>query len=160
MSIRLRTVSGTRVALCAAETDPMPGDVYLDDADHGALSAKFAQDWRGQPDVEHPDVWAVMETQKLRDAREELVKWDEAGRPDFIPGPWRGEICKRCDCRNTIGFDVPDEIWSAVSRGRWNVLCPTCFDVEAEAAGVAYRFTGVWPVSWSSWATGPDGEVT
>lgn len=49
MSIRLRTVElngeKIRVALCAAETDPMPGDLYLDDGDHYALAAKFAQDW-------------------------------------------------------------------------------------------------------------------
>ena len=48
MAIRLRTVDGVRVALCAVETDPMPGDVYLDDADHYALAAKFAHDWVGR----------------------------------------------------------------------------------------------------------------
>jgi hypothetical protein len=33
MAIRLRTVDGVRVALCAVESDPKPGDVYLDDSD-------------------------------------------------------------------------------------------------------------------------------
>mgnify|MGYP001598312348 CR=1 FL=1 len=42
MAIRLRTVGGTLVALCAAETDPVPCDVYLDDGDHYALAAKFS----------------------------------------------------------------------------------------------------------------------
>lgn len=77
MAIRLRTVNGTRVALCAAETDPRPGDVYLDDAEHYALAAKFSRDWQGHPPVEYPAEWAAMDTQKLRDAREELEKWFE-----------------------------------------------------------------------------------
>jgi hypothetical protein len=64
---------------------------------------------------------------------------------------WPGEICKRCGRRNCVGFALPEETWKAVVRGRWNVLCTTCFDEEAEAAGVEYRFGEVWPVSWSWW---------
>jgi hypothetical protein len=69
---------------------------------------------------------------------------------------WPGEWCKRCDRRNNVGFSVGDETWSAVVRGRWNVLCPACFDEEAEAAGVRYSFAApggeLWPVlSWSDW---------
>ncbi len=48
MAIRLRTVGNVRVALCAVETDKMPGDIYLDDGDHYALAAKFRRDWAGQ----------------------------------------------------------------------------------------------------------------
>lgn len=73
MAIRLRTVGGVRVALCAAETDPEPGDVYLDDADHYALSAKFAQDW--ETGTEYPREWPVMESQRKRNAREALEEW-------------------------------------------------------------------------------------
>lgn len=69
MAIRLRMVNGTLVALCAAETDEQPGDVYLDDAAHYALAAKFALDWQGQAvDWSYPREWPAMETQKLRDA--------------------------------------------------------------------------------------------
>lgn len=76
MSIRLRTVNGVRVALCAVETDDKLGDVYLDDADHYALAAKFQLDWRGEVnDIEYPIEWAAMATQKKRDAKEELEKW-------------------------------------------------------------------------------------
>ena len=67
---------------------------------------------------------------------------------DYI---WRGEVCKRCGRRNCVGFAVPDETWAAVVRGRWNVLCTTCFDEEAEAAGVEYRFGDVAAISWSMW---------
>lgn len=66
----------------------------------------------------------------------------------FVGQPWDAEVCKRCNRRNVIGFTVPDEIWSAVVRDRWNVLCPTCFDEEAQAANVRYSFSQLWPVTW------------
>jgi uncharacterized protein YuzE len=81
MAIRLRTVNGTRIALCAAETDAMPGDIYLDDSDHYALSAKYADDWQGRTiDWNYPEHWKLMQSQKKRDAKEEIEKtlssWD------------------------------------------------------------------------------------
>lgn len=92
MAIRLRTVSGVRVALCAAETDAQPGDVCLDDADHYALAAKFALDWQGQGvDWTYPREWTAMATQKLRDARAELGRWlaenEARRRTETPPGP-------------------------------------------------------------------------
>ncbi len=82
MSIRIRVVNGLTIALCAVESDPMPGDTYLDDAAHYALAAKFRLDWRNGPhDVEYPEEWAAMATQKVRDAEEELMKWIGAGSP-------------------------------------------------------------------------------
>lgn len=81
MAIRLRTVNGTRVALCAAETDAQPGDIYLDDADHHALAAKFADDWRNQVvDWSYAEEWAAMATQKRRDAETELARWLDENR--------------------------------------------------------------------------------
>ena len=44
MSIRLRTINGIRVALCAARCEPLVGDVYLDDGEHYALAMKFRRD--------------------------------------------------------------------------------------------------------------------
>ena len=59
MSIRIRWPHGDKnnhpVALCAAETEPEPGDLYLDDAIHEALAEKFTADWEGNgiiPSVE------------------------------------------------------------------------------------------------------------
>ena len=76
VAIRLRVVDGICVALCAAETDPLPGDVYLDDGQHYALAAKFAQDYRGETiTTVYAEEWAAMATQKKRDAREEIEKW-------------------------------------------------------------------------------------
>lgn len=91
--MRLRTVDGVRVALCAVESDPLPGDVYLDDRDHYALVAKFAQDH--QTGTEYPREWAAMATQKRRDAREELSSWlaersPEGERVAPPPGPLEG----------------------------------------------------------------------
>ncbi len=48
MSIRLRTVDGVRVALCAARSVEQPSDVYLDDADHHALAEKFSEDFESE----------------------------------------------------------------------------------------------------------------
>jgi hypothetical protein len=75
MAIRLRTINGVRVALCAAETDPATGDIYLDDADHFALFVKFADDYQGQEiGYQYPDLWKLMESQKKRDAQETIEK--------------------------------------------------------------------------------------
>ena len=77
MAIRIRFTEGRpTVALCAAETDPDPNDLYLDDAEHYALAAKFAQDWQGQTvNWNYPEEWAEMEKHKKRDAKAELDKW-------------------------------------------------------------------------------------
>ncbi len=76
MAIRLRTVNGVRIALCAVETDAEPSDTYLDDGDHYALAAKFSRDWTGRTaGWEYPEEWAAMDSQKLRDAVEEALKW-------------------------------------------------------------------------------------
>lgn len=64
---------------------------------------------------------------------------------------WRGEVCKRCGRRNCVGFRVSDTIWNAVVKDRWNVLCTTCFDEEAEAARIRYVFLETYPVTWNSW---------
>jgi hypothetical protein len=69
MAIRLRVVGGVHVALCAYETDPMEGDIYIGDEWHVPLAAKFRRDWYGQTnDFPYPEEWAAMDTQKLRDA--------------------------------------------------------------------------------------------
>lgn len=56
MSIRIRTVQGIRVALCAARSVEKPGDVYLDDADHHALAEKFSADFQSEGFNTHPYV--------------------------------------------------------------------------------------------------------
>ncbi len=73
MAIRLREVEETMVALCAVESDPKEGDLYLNDNYHYALACKFAR--------EHIVNWGdekmnfLMDTQKVRDAEAELLKW-------------------------------------------------------------------------------------
>ena len=68
------------MALCAVESDEKDGDIYLDDADHTALAAKFEHDRKrmGLDYYECPLEWAAMESQKVRDAREEAEKWHNA----------------------------------------------------------------------------------
>ena len=44
MAIRIRIIKGETVALCAAKTTAIEGDIYLDDGAHYALACKFARD--------------------------------------------------------------------------------------------------------------------
>jgi hypothetical protein len=43
----------------------------------------------------------------------------------------------------------PAEAWRTVVLNHWRKLCPSCFDAEAEKAGVRYRFVDVDAMSWS-----------
>lgn len=62
MAIRIRKSNNLTIAVCAAETDPVEGDLYLDDASHYALTAKFAQDWQGQTlNTTYEEEWHEME---------------------------------------------------------------------------------------------------
>jgi len=48
MAIRIRTIEGYTVALCAALSKEEKGDIYLDDNVHHALSTKFGLDWKSE----------------------------------------------------------------------------------------------------------------
>jgi hypothetical protein len=48
MAIRIRKVGGELVALCAAKSQALEGDIYLDDGEHYALSRKY---WRDYPEI-------------------------------------------------------------------------------------------------------------
>jgi len=45
MAIRLRNIKNTWIALCAAESKEMAGDIYLDDSQDRALRIKFKKDY-------------------------------------------------------------------------------------------------------------------
>jgi hypothetical protein len=63
----------------------MAGDVYLDDGQHYALSAKFWRDYKGQTiDFSNEEDDRLAETQKLRDAAEVARQWqaEQAGTND------------------------------------------------------------------------------
>ena len=45
MAIRLRKRDGGYIALCAAESEPRRGDIYLNDGMHTALTRKFEKDF-------------------------------------------------------------------------------------------------------------------
>jgi hypothetical protein len=75
MAIRLREVKSTWVALCAVESDPKEGDIYLDDAMHHALAGKFARDW--ELDWQHDHLHELMDSQKMRDAQEVHKQWEK-----------------------------------------------------------------------------------
>lgn len=76
MAIRVRVVEGRTIALCAVESDAKEGDLYLDDAVHYALGAKFSEDWKGRMSYGGDPLWvALMQKEKVRDAQEEIIKW-------------------------------------------------------------------------------------
>ena len=54
MAIRIRKVDGKTIALCAAKTKPKPGDLYLDDTIHHALTTKFGLDWHSEKIIDNP----------------------------------------------------------------------------------------------------------
>lgn len=78
MSIRLRVIAGRMVALCAARSVPMAGDVYLDDAAHEALAEKFRADLCSVGDVDPEYTRRVEIGESGNPAREE---WDRTYGP-------------------------------------------------------------------------------
>jgi len=88
MAIRVRKVNNTIIALCAVESDPQPDDLYLDDGIHYALAAKFMEDWKGETSTGgDPFYVQLMETQKVRDAMEEMDKWQAAADAFRVANP-------------------------------------------------------------------------
>jgi hypothetical protein len=83
MAIRIRKVKGKTIALCAAETFPKEGDVYLDDNIHHALSTKFGLDWKSMGFLE--DSLADEDLVKLMEQEaEEASKYDYNEQYNFI----------------------------------------------------------------------------
>jgi hypothetical protein len=78
MSIRLRRVGSTLIAICAARSVPKPGDIYLDDEAHRALSIKYDLDFAGERGIEpwmanEPHV-PLMEQEESNNANR--TEWD------------------------------------------------------------------------------------
>ena len=60
------------------------------------------------------------------------------------------DACSKCTRRNPISFHVePEEAWRTVVLNRWRIVCPSCFDAQAERAGVRYSFVEHEGQSWS-----------
>jgi hypothetical protein len=63
---------------------------------------------------------------------------------------FHSHTCDRCKANNPISFEVePPEAWRTVVLNRWKQLCPGCFDLLAEQAGVAYKFVHLGGTAWS-----------
>lgn len=80
MAIRLRKIQNMWIALCAVESDEKEGDIYLDDSKDYALRVKFKKDYasegiEGFENCRDLEYEKLMDTQKVRDAEEELLKW-------------------------------------------------------------------------------------
>lgn len=83
MAIRLRSIDGVLVAVCAARSVAKPGDVYLDDGQHMALARKF---WLDYPDcgvVVEPEI-AVL-TEREESSNPGRTWWDsQYGEPTGV----------------------------------------------------------------------------
>jgi hypothetical protein len=62
----------------------------------------------------------------------------------------RTDTCDKCKNTSPISFTVtPEGAWKTVVLNRWRKLCPGCFDVEAEKAGLRYSLADLEGESWS-----------
>ena len=78
MSIRIRTVNGVRVALCAARSVEKPSDLHLDDADHHALAEKFAEDFQSEGYNTQPLDDAVSAVRAAEESNNSARAWWDA----------------------------------------------------------------------------------
>jgi len=63
---------------------------------------------------------------------------------------FRADACDKCKNANPVSYRVePEDASKLVVLNRWRKLCPGCFDVEAEKAGVRNRFADLDGMSWS-----------
>lgn len=59
------------------------------------------------------------------------------------------EICKCCFRPVSVGFNVPDWVWHAVARGKFNVLCLQCFTTLADEMLIEWdKDIEFYPVSY------------
>lgn len=52
---------------------------------------------------------------------------------------WSFETCKKCGCRNTVAWGVPNAIWETVVGKSQKTLCLGCFDELAQKSNVKYN---------------------
>jgi hypothetical protein len=62
---------------------------------------------------------------------------------------WPFETCYWCGRRNNIGFVVADDIWEKVVGDPDVILCPTCFDIEAQKKNIPYVLLHHVFVTWN-----------
>jgi hypothetical protein len=71
----------------------------------------------------------------------------------------RSDTCDKCKNASPVSYRVePEAAWTTVVLNRWRRLCPGCFDVKAEKAGVGYSFKDLDGMSWSD-RPGAEGRV-
>lgn len=63
-----------------------------------------------------------------------------------------GEWCNRCNRAVVCGFNVPNEIWESIVKGRWKIVCILCFDELSEDTGIHWDDdVELFPVSRATW---------
>jgi hypothetical protein len=124
MAIRIRRVNGKTFAFCAAETDAMEGDIYLDDDVHYALTLKQLYETK---DILDEDYGKALEQHKLRDAKETLealmATWEpEIPQPTIPPELMPETVTKQKDvCAYCKGLG-----YTLVKVDNIKITCPKC----------------------------------
>lgn len=73
MAIRIRKINNKTIAICAARSIEKPGDIYLDDGIHGALSAKFGEDFNSEYNLDIP-TWDSQE-REIEESNNPAREW-------------------------------------------------------------------------------------
>ena len=86
MAIRIRLINGEVVALCAAESEAEPGDIYLDDNVHHALTGKFYNDFDSEGIIKRREVKILDPETKQDKAKRELFELISQQPQEFLHG--------------------------------------------------------------------------
>jgi hypothetical protein len=136
MAIRLRTVNGVLVAICAARSMAKPGDVYLDDTTHYALAQKFRHDY-GLDDPFLPETEIRDREESNNPARE---WWERTYGGAIEPEP----VTVRTWFRKMRAADFARDLEVAVARsGVGGIDCLTGPDVQVGNAPLRWTLFDV-----------------
>jgi hypothetical protein len=106
MAIRIRSVNGETVALCAARSIEKDGDIYLDDGQHHSLSAYYTHLLMAETGLELADY-------DMEDA-------DEA--ESSIISELSGEARRALDNKFILDFNDMYDILKHIPHGKFKVL--------------------------------------
>jgi len=82
MAIRIRTVDGIMIAICAARSIPKEGDIYLDDGVHYALTNKFMMDFANSHQMSSFEVYDCLVEKEIQDLTDQEES-NNANRDDW-----------------------------------------------------------------------------
>ena len=62
---------------------------------------------------------------------------------------WLGEVCKRCNKRNCVGYILNNELWEKITENKYSILCLFCLDELAQVKLIDYiDKNNIFIVNW------------